>query len=112
MSRRKGLSFLSPQPLMGEMRVRILNPDQSFASSKERVSWVWNSPWARCPLLRSLRLVGQRTALDGKSRSAKAMSRRCSIVLVRMPICDVALSMSAILPAMSVRSGGRILLES
>ncbi len=75
-SPRKGSLFLSPFPLMGGMRVKILNPDQSFASSKECVNWIWNNPWARWPLLRLLRLLGNQTALDRKPRSMEAMSRR------------------------------------
>ncbi len=110
-SRMKGLSILSPFPLMGGMSVRILNADRSFASSKERASCVRNRPWARCPLLRLLRLLGQCTAQDRKLRSVEAMSRRGSIALVRMPILVVALSVSAISSAVSVRIGGPIVLE-
>ncbi len=96
---------------MGVMSVRMLNPDLSLASLNDHAIRVWNRPWARWPLLRLLRLLGQQTARDRKSCSAEAMSRRWSIALVRMPILVVALSVSAISSTVSVRIGGQIMLE-
>ncbi len=52
-------------------------------------------------------MVCQWTALD----KAEAMSRRWSIALVRIPIRVVALSVSAISLAVSIRNGGWIVLE-
>ncbi len=111
-SRRKGSSGLSPFPLMGGISARMLNPDLSFASSNDLAGWVRNRPWAMCPLLRVLRLDGHRTALERKSHSSEAMSWRCSMALVSVAILDVALLVSAISLAVSVRRGSRILLES
>ncbi len=111
-SRRKGSLGLSPFPLMGGISARILNPDLSFASSNDLAGCVWNRPWAMCPLMRVLRLDGHLTALDRKSRSSEAMLWRCSMALVRVATLVVALSMSAISSAVSVRRGGLMLLES
>ncbi len=65
-----------------------------------------------CPLLRVLRLDGHLTALERKSRYSEAMSWRCSMALVNVVILVVALSVYAISSAVSVRSGGLIVLES
>ncbi len=89
----------------------MLNLDLSFASWNDLASWVWNKPWAVCPLLRVLRLEGHCTALERKSCSLEAMSWRCLIALVRVAILVVALSVSAISLAVSVKIEGVFLLE-
>jgi len=57
------------------------------------------------PLLSALRLLGQRTLREMKSRSVETMSKRFSIALDKCEIRVDALSVAAISSAVSVRMG-------
>ncbi len=52
---------LSPCPLMGGMRERMLNPVLSLALSNDLVICVWSIPCTSSPLLSVLKLLGQQT---------------------------------------------------
>ncbi len=81
-----GVLCLVAAAVDGGIRESVLNPVLSLASANDLESCVWSIPCTSRPLLSILRLLGQRTYQEMKSRLEEMTWRMLLMVLERLEI--------------------------